>query len=165
MNVNSKMPGGGRTQGSGPSPLVSFRAYLAARGLRLTAQRRLVLQEAFQRSGHFTAEELHEKFHNAGASVSLSTVYRTLGLLSEAGLIKEVLRCRGMASYETVFGREHHDHMLCVRCGKVIEFRDDAIEALQRKICREYGFTASEHQLGIRGTCRECRAAEQCEDS
>jgi len=164
MNVNSRIPGGAGTQGSGLSPLVSFRAYLAARGLRLTAQRRLVLQGAFQRSRHFTAEELHEEFHDAGASVSLSTVYRTLGLLSQAGLIKEVLQCRGMASYEAVFGQAHHDHMLCVRCGKVIEFRDNGIEELQRRICREHGFTATEHRLGIRGICRECRAAEQRED-
>jgi len=132
--------------------------------MRLTAQRRLVLQEAFRRSAHFTAEQLHEQFHNAGVSVSLSTVYRTLGLLSQVGLIREVLQCRGMASYETVFGQDHHDHMLCVRCGKVIEFRDDAIEELQRKICREHGFTATEHRLGIRGICRECLAAEHHED-
>ncbi len=165
MNINSNKTAAPRLSALSHSLLAAFGAYLASRGLRFTAQRRLVLQEAFRRPGHFTAEELHGEFREAGSSVSLATVYRTLGLLSEAGLIKEVLQSRGMASYETAFGQEHHDHMLCIRCGKVIEFRDDSIEDLQRRICRAHGFTATEHRLGIRGVCRECRAAEQPEDA
>ncbi len=85
-------------------------------------------------------------------------MYRTLALLAEAGLIREVLHGNGdRAHYEVIYGHAHHDHMMCVECGKVIEFCDDRIEQLQRLICRRHGFQALDHRMGIRGVCRECR--------
>ncbi|MCK4284157.1 MAG: transcriptional repressor [Candidatus Brocadiae bacterium] len=135
-----------------------LRAYLARYGLRWTSQRQHVLEGVLRRSRHFDAEELYESLRAAGKGISRATVYRALGHLRDAGLVREVLQCRGRASYEAVYGQEHHDHMLCTECGKVIEFRDERIEELQRRICRRYGFDAQEHRLGIRGVCRECRA-------
>lgn len=157
INSNKIMPDGGAA--SVRPAVEELRAYLARRGLRYTAQRRLVLEEALRRPGHFDAEQLYESLRAAGKNISRATVYRALGHLKDCGLIREVLRCRGRASYEVVYGHEHHDHMLCVECGRVIEFRDDRIEELQRRICRKHGFRAAEHRLGIRGICRECRAA------
>lgn len=141
--------------------LVQLRAYLAERGMRLTAQRRMVVEEVFRRPGHFDAEELYESFRAAGRHVSRATVYRALGHLRECGLVNELLQYRERARYEPVFGQDHHDHMLCVRCGKVIEFRNERIEELQRRICRTHGFKALEHRMGIRGICRECRRAKK----
>jgi Fur family ferric uptake transcriptional regulator len=135
-----------------------FRSYLRREGLRFTAQRRAVLEEAMRRADHFDADHLCEALRSAGEGVSRATVYRTLGHLRECGLVKEVLQCRGRASYETVYGIGHHDHMLCVECGKVIEFRDDKIEEQQRRVCRRHGFKSLEHRMGIRGICKECLA-------
>jgi len=132
----------------------TFRSYLRGRGLRFTAQRRAVLEGVMAREGHFDAEQLHDAL---GQDVSLATVYRTLSLLQEAGLIREVIQEADRARYEAVYGHAHHDHMICVRCGKVIEFCDERIEDLQRSICREHSFRALDHRMGIRGVCRQCR--------
>jgi len=146
-----------------PSPsaraLEGLRDYLARRGLRLTTQRAAVLNQAFRLGGHFTADELWQHLRRRHKEVSRATVYRTLRHMKAAGFIHEVLQCRGRASYEVVYGHEHHDHMVCVVCGKVIEFSDERIERLQRAICRKHRFSPIEHRLGIRGICRECSAA------
>jgi Fur family ferric uptake transcriptional regulator len=111
------------------------------------------------RSGHFDAEDLHRSLRSSGKDVSLATIYRTLGLLAEAGLIREVLQGADSTHYEAVYGHAHHDHMICVECGRVIEFCDERIEELQRSICRERGFQALDHRMGIQGICRTCRRA------
>ncbi len=140
------------------SALWTLRGYLRRRGLRATAQRRAVLREVVRADEHFDAEQLHDRLRRRGEEVSLATVYRTLALLAEAGLIREVLHGNGdRAHYEVIYGHAHHDHMMCVECGKVIEFCDDRIEQLQRLICRRHGFQALDHRMGIRGVCRECR--------
>ncbi len=161
MSFNSNKSAIGRSPASVVEARDRFRSHLARRGLRYTAQRRLVTDATLRREGHYDADDLYEGLRAAGSEVSRATVYRTLGLLRDSGLIKEVLQCRGRASYEAVYGLEHHDHMLCVECGKVIEFRDDRIEELQRRICRRHGFRALEHRMGIRGICKQCAAAQK----
>jgi len=136
-----------------------FRSYLADGGLRYTGQRRLILTTALRSVGHFDAEELYETFRAGGEGVSRATVYRTLAHLAECGLIKELLQARGPAFYEAVYGLGHHDHMVCVECGEAIEFCDERIEDLQRRICRRHGFKPIEHRMSIRGLCGKCRAA------
>ena len=133
-----------------------FRDYLATHGLRRTSQRRAVLREAFAERGHFDADSLLETLRRQGKRVSRATVYRALGHLVECGLVKEVLRCQGKAHYEHTFGHQHHDHLVCVECGRVIEFTSASIEKEQRRICEQYGFRPIEHRLGIRGVCRSC---------
>ncbi len=160
MRVNSKKAAGAASDGGAAR---AFRDYLARRGMRRTAQRRAVLRAVLRRVGHYDADQLYEDLRGEGEHVSRATVYRTLGHLRECGVVKEALQCRGRASYETVHGAEHHDHMLCVECGKVIEFCDERIEELQQRICRRHGFRALEHRMGIRGVCRECRAARNRE--
>jgi Fur family ferric uptake transcriptional regulator len=142
------------------SALWTFSSYLRREGLRFTRQRRCILEKVLRRGGHFDAEELHRELAAAGHDVSLATVYRTLSLLQEAGVLKEVLQSRDRAHYEVIYGHAHHDHMICVECGKVIEFCDERIEDLQRRICREYGFQTLDHRMGIRGVCSKCREAE-----
>jgi len=87
----------------------------------------------------------------------MATVYRTIPLFVESGFIKEILQYQNTATYEHILGHKHHDHMLCVKCGKVIEFRDDRIEKLQDEVCKKYNFKSVEHRLGIRGYCRQCQ--------
>jgi Fur family ferric uptake transcriptional regulator len=141
-----------------------FRSYLADHRLRLTAQRRRILEEIFEQDGHFDAEEFYEMFRAAGSDVSRATVYRTLGHLCGSGLLREVLRLHGRAHYEHVHGHEHHDHMVCVRCGKVIEFSDRRIEQLQDRVCRRQGFTPLEHRMSIGGICGACRRSRTDEE-
>ena len=79
--------------------------------------------------------------------------------MCESGIARELRFEDGVSRYELKYGHEHHDHMVCVVCGKVIEFSDERIERLQRAICRKHRFSPIEHRLGIRGICRECSAA------
>jgi len=135
----------------------AFREFLSHRGLRLTAEREAVLREVFATRGeHFEPEELHLRLRQKGANVSRASVYRTIPLMIEAGIIEEVERVDKHAHYELTYGREHHDHMLCLGCGRVIEFLSEEMEELQDRLCAEHGFTGETHTLEIKGYCRKC---------
>ncbi len=135
-----------------------FKNYLKAKGLKFTPERRLILEGVFSFSGHFNIEKLYDKLHRKTGTLSLATIYRTLPHLIESGLIREVMRCQNRPQYEKSFGYPHHDHLICIKCGKIFEFRDDEIEELQNKVCRRFAFRPTEHRLGIRGYCRSCQA-------
>lgn len=134
-----------------------FKTYLKEKKLKLTPERKTVLRAILSFRGHFDVDMLYEKLRAEGKILSRATIYRAMPLFLESGFIREILHCRGKASYEHIFGHEHHDHMLCIKCGRFIEFKDDRIEKLQNEVCRKYGFEPVEHRLGIRGYCRECR--------
>lgn len=135
----------------------AFREFLKGKGLRLTHEREAILREVFATKGqHFDPEELHISLRQKDADVSRASVYRTIPLLIEAGIIEEVERIDKHAHYELTYGREHHDHMLCLGCGKVIEFLSQEMEELQERICKEHGFTGETHTLEIKGYCRKC---------
>jgi Fur family ferric uptake transcriptional regulator len=159
MNSKNKKRAAGQRRVDADAAMHRFREYLAGSGLRLTGQRKLVLEAAFRTAGHFDAEELYGILRAGTGNVSLATVYRTVSHLQKCGLVREVMRNRGRAYYETAYGQAHHDHMVCLSCGKVIEFCDQRIEDLQERICRRHGFRALEHRMGIRGLCRECRSS------
>jgi Fur family ferric uptake transcriptional regulator len=140
---------------------VAFRNYLKSQGLRFTPERRLILEGIASINGHFDVEKLYAKLHRKAGEISLATIYRTLPHLIKSGLIKEVMRCQDRPQYEKSFGYPHHDHLVCIKCGRVIEFKDDVIENLQNRVCRRFGFKPIEHRLGIRGYCRNCRSKER----
>jgi len=124
------------------------------RGLRLTRGRREVLVAIVELGGHFDAEDAMRAL--AGRA-SKATVYRCLGLLVECGLIRRVrLGDEGSWRYERLATGDHHDHIVCLRCGKIIEFRNDEIERLQEEVCRRHGFRPLGHRMQIAGYCREC---------
>jgi Fur family ferric uptake transcriptional regulator len=154
MNVNLNKAASEADIGSA---VRTFRDHLRERGLRFTAQREAVLRAALTSADHFTADRLYESFRGLDSNVSLATVYRTLAHLRDCGLVREAFHAEGGSAYEAVHG--HHDHMLCVRCGRVIEFCDEQIEELQERICRKHDFEAMDHRMGIRGLCSQCRAA------
>jgi len=131
--------------------------FLRRKGYKFTPERRAVVEEVVSHHGHFDVEELYKRVkRRKNAKVSLATIYRTLPLLVESGLIREVMRCQGRGIYEHVWGHRHHDHLVCVNCGRVIEFHEERIEKLQNEVCRKYGFHPLEHRLGIRGYCKDC---------
>ena len=139
-----------------PTKEEKFNNYLRAKRLKFTPERKIILQEVFSLRKHFNADQLFEKLHKKNRQISRATVYRTLPLLAESGLIGETLRCQGKVSYEQIFGHKHHDHLVCIKCGRVIEFRQEKIEELQKEVCKKHNFKAVEHRLGIRGYCSRC---------
>ncbi|MDI6704393.1 MAG: Fur family transcriptional regulator [bacterium] len=134
-----------------------FRNYLKQKGLKFTPERQLVLEEVFSLHKHFEVEDIFIRIRKKGNHISRATIYRTFPLLVESGLIKEAVHCQGGVRFEHIYGHEHHDHLVCLKCGKIIEFKEDRIEELQDAICKRYDFTPVEHKLGIRGYCKRCR--------
>ncbi len=134
-----------------------FEKHLQENGLKLTEQRRLVVQKAFSMHRHFTADELLEVARRADKRVSKATVYRTLLLMSKYKLLDEHDFGRGSTYYEQMVGYAHHDHLVCLRCGKIIEFQNDAIEQLQDQVVKEHRFLMLTHSLKLFGLCPECQ--------
>ena len=141
-----------------PKEEATFAAHLRTKGLKNTPERLEVLRAIFGRERHFAVEDLVRDLHRRGHAVSRATIYRTLTLLSEVGLIREAVRGSGFTHYEHVHGADHHDHLLCVRCGAVVEFVSSEIERLQEEVCSRHGFTPFSHAHQINGLCRKCRA-------
>jgi Fur family ferric uptake transcriptional regulator len=134
-----------------------FSRFLASHSLRLTRERRAILDEMLQVRGHFDADALLSHFRRKGRPVSRATLYRTLTRLVEAGLVHKIEMAKGQARYEVMVGRHHHDHMICLACGRIVEFESREIERLQEEICRRKGFTMTGHMHQIRGHCSDCR--------
>ena len=135
-----------------------FEAFVRKKGLKLTSQRRRILKRVFSTNRHFTAEEIHEVFRRGRSDVSRATVYRTLGLLVEGGFLDMLELGGDTKRYEHILDREHHDHLLCTRCGAVVEFQEPRIEVLQDEVARKNSFKITSHSLRIFGTCRKCTA-------
>jgi Fur family ferric uptake transcriptional regulator len=134
-----------------------FERFLKGHSLKLTAQRRRIFDRAFETHEHFSAETLYEWLKaESGDKVSRATVYRTLALLLEGGFVEALDAGRGELVYEHVLGHQHHDHMLCIDCGKIEEFQDERIEELQLEACRKKGFQLVSHDLRLRGYCKAC---------
>jgi len=134
-----------------------FEKRLRDRGLRVTASRREILDHAFRHFGHFSADELHESLRRHGSRSSRATVYRTLGHLVGAGLLRRYDLPERSALYEPVFGRTHHEHLVCDACGAILEFVQEDIERLQDEICRQHRFRPLRHSLQIHGICDSCQ--------
>jgi len=145
-----------RTQGA----LEKFERFLHKKDLRLTEARAAIVEAALARQGHYPIEDLIADLKRRGIRGSKATVYRTLPLLAEAGILQPAVLAGESRSYETTFGRHHHDHLLCGRCGKVIEFEFEAFEILQREVATRYGFRLDAHHHELMGTCPECRERE-----
>jgi Fur family ferric uptake transcriptional regulator len=137
-----------------------FKGYLERRHLKFTPERKSILEAIFSLHGHFDVELLYRHLEGRGGGISRATLYRTLPLLIDSGLVKEVLRSQNKSHYEHIFGHPHHDHLLCIKCGKIVEFKDDEIERIQDEICERFEFKPLEHRLGIMGYCKECRGLE-----
>lgn len=139
------------------SPRALFAEYLLKKGLRNTSQREDILAVFYSAGKHLTIEELHSLIKKKNPAIGYATVHRNLKLLCECGLGEEIRIGRQKARYEPKLGQEHHDHLICLRCGKFIEVRDDKIEKLQNKLAEANDFTPLKHKLEIFGICKGCR--------
>jgi len=138
-------------------PFIRFEEYLRRQGLRVTPERRAVLEVILSREGHFDADELLQFLRRRRRPVSRATLYRTLDHLVLAGLVKKHSFGGGTAQYEHIYNRKHHDHMVCESCGTVIEFMNEEIERLQEEMCRKHDFSPTNHVMEIFGVCAACR--------
>ena len=136
-----------------------LKAFLRARGLRMTGEREALVRAALGRRRHFTLDELVEEAVGHDARASRATVYRGLPILIEAGILQPVLVSDEPRRFELALGRRHHDHLLCRRCGRVVEFRSGAIEELQLRVASRHGFRLTSHVHELVGDCAACRRA------
>lgn len=135
-----------------------FLDHIQKAGLRRTSQRDLILEIFLRTEEHLTSEDLYWLVQKQDPTVGQTTVYRTLKLLTEAGLAREVRFGDGKTYYEHHYNHEHHDHLICTECGKIIEFFSAEIEELQDKMAEKYGFRLTNHSLRMWGICEDCQA-------
>ncbi len=134
-----------------------FDDHIQASGLRRTGQRDLILEIFLSTEDHLTSEDLYRLVVRKDPSVGHTTVYRTLKLLTEAGLAREVRFGDNKTYYEHHYNHDHHDHMICTECGKVIEFFSADIESLQDQMADKFGFKPTHHSLRMWGVCSDCQ--------
>jgi Fur family ferric uptake transcriptional regulator len=140
-------------------PVEAFGQYIADKGLKNTPQRRRIVDVFFRSGKHLSTEELYEQIKGEDAGIGQATVYRTLKLLCDAGLAKELNFDESTARYEPVADDSHHDHLICTCCGKNVEIMDDIIERRQVEVAKSYGFVLTSHRMVMYGVCGDCRAA------
>jgi Fur family transcriptional regulator, ferric uptake regulator len=137
-----------------------FREFLATRKLRMTREREELLAAIFHAPRHFEAEDLIKTLKQREGRVSRATVYRTLSLLEECGILRKSLFGHNRHFFESVVGRRHHDHLVCIRCGKIQEFEEPRIEQIQEEITRHHNFRIVDHVHEIFGVCTPCSSKE-----
>ncbi len=129
--------------------------YLEQHNLKHTKQRDLILAAFLEARDHVTSDQLYQKVRQLSPNIGFTTVYRTMKLLCEAGLAEEHHFDDGVTRYE--IEHEHHDHLVCTRCGKIIEFECRSIENTQDRIAAEHQFLVLRHRHELYGHCRACR--------
>ncbi len=137
-----------------------FIDYLRGRNLKLTDQRQEILSIFLKTERHVSVEDMYDIVRKKDSAIGHATVFRTLKLLRDAGIAKEVDFGDRIVRYEHKYGHRHHDHLVCVECGSFIEVFDERIEELQDKLCRNKGFLPHRHKMEIYGVCRNCRRKE-----
>lgn len=139
----------------------AFREYLAKHGLKITRQREIILDEFLRSPSHLSAEELYLRLRHNHPNIGYATVYRTMKLLAESGIASERHFGDRQTRYEPNINEEHHYHLICDSCGKIIEFEDAKIEALFMQTAQEYKFTLSHQRLELYGLCSDCQQHQQ----
>ena len=135
--------------------------YLTEKRLRPTRERFLLLEEIMRTSGHFDADELYTILTGKGLKASRATVYNTLDLLVECGLISRYRFGENHSRYEKAFGRPRHDHLICLECGDIIEFVNEKLDKIQKEVCEEKKFKPHNSTLQIFGICSKCQSKKK----
>jgi Fur family ferric uptake transcriptional regulator len=136
-----------------------FIDYLQSHKLKLTPHRELILESFLNNEGHRSVEDIYRTVKAADPRIGYTTVYRMMKLMINCGLARETELADGITRYEHLFNHQHHDHMICMECGKSIEFYNPEIEALQDAASEQMGFKVLDHKLQIYGVCRDCRSS------
>lgn len=140
-----------------------FDEFIGRKRLRRTGQRDVIVREVFSRDEHFSAEELYDRIHRASDGISRATVYRTLALLVEAGLLREIDLGEDCKTYDPNFlDKPSHNHLVCIDCGRVVEFEDTHVEVLNDCVTRRLGFRPVRQTIKIEATCEQLRTQGRC---
>jgi Fur family ferric uptake transcriptional regulator len=138
--------------------LEQFKTIIKENNLKFTAQREAILQTLYDHQEHFTSEHLYMlvKQKNPELNIGIATVYRTLALLEENGLVSSISLGMQGKKFE-IANKPHHDHLICIKCGKIVEFENEQIEKLQTQIASSNGFVLTNHLMQLYGVCQECQ--------
>lgn len=134
-----------------------FSDFITEKGLKSTRQRDIILDFFLSSDRHMSIEELYLKLRAKHPNIGYATVYRTLKLFAESGIAREIQFGDGQTRYEHVSEGEHHDHLVCTRCGTIEEFENETIERLQAEVADSRGFLIETHKLELYGLCLKCR--------
>ncbi len=140
------------------SKIKQLNHFISRKGLKNTRQRDLIAEIVLGSAGHVGVEEIYRRVRKKDPKVGFSTVYRTMKLLKECGLVSERHFGDGLARYEPVHEGEHHDHLICTSCGEIVEFEDEHIEKRQDAVAARYGYSVISHKHEIYGVCSSCLA-------
>lgn len=137
----------------------SIKDYLKEKGLKLTPQRRSVLNTILENEGkHLSAEEIYDLVKISYPEIGLATVYRTMQVLDELGLVYKHNFDDGRTRYEITHNEDHqHHHLVCKKCGKVIEVEEDLLEQLEQQVEKKYDFSITDHKVKFLGFCNKCK--------
>ncbi len=133
-----------------------LRAYIENKGLKFTRQRDYIARCFFRTRSHISLDELSKKVRKEIPATGYATVYRTMRLLADSGLALTRHFGDGQTRYENLPSTGHHDHLICLKCSRIVEFQNQSIEDLQNDTAKEYGFTVIDHKLELYGYCRKC---------
>ncbi len=133
-----------------------LREYLSKNGLKHSKPREIVLKHFLETGGHMTVDDLYRVIHRKHPGIGRTTIYRALKVFVDAQLADAIELRDGLTRFEHKFRHAHHDHMICVECGTILEFVSSEIERLQDEIAEDYGFTIESHRHQIFGLCQKC---------
>ena len=142
-----------------------FGTYLRDNGLKLTPERRAILEQFYSIHDHIEADELLFHLRREGVRVSRATIYRTLDLLVNAGLARRIRLGKDHAYYEHILGREAHEHMICLGCDRIIEWLDPELTALVFRNCDDQSFSPARHSLQVFGYCQDCADTREAHEA
>lgn len=142
---------------SGEERFEAFRRALKEKGLKTTSQRDDIARTFFASRRHLSIDDLYREVRKVNPGVGYATVYRTMKLLKDCEFAEEQHFADGQTRYENADTEAHHDHILCDRCGRIVEFNDEELERLQEEIAERLGFVLSHHRMELYGICRDCR--------
>lgn len=137
--------------------LEKLEKYLSKNALKMTTQRKVILDVLSALDHHVSLEELFQEVQNEHKGVGMATLYRTMKLFSKAGIANELRFDDGLTRYELATG-DHHDHLICLECKMIIEFEDDVIEQRQKEIAERNGIVILSHKLELYGRCMDTKA-------
>ena len=138
--------------------IAQLKEIIRQKGLKYTKQREIIFETILDSNEHLNAEEVYNSIRTKypDVNIGIATVYRALVFLEEADLISSVSLNKDGKKFETNF-KNHHDHLICVRCNKIVEFHDDEIEQRQEIAAVEKGFSLVSHTMNLYGVCKDCQ--------
>ena len=139
------------------SEIQVFREFVRNKGLRNTPEREQVVKLVFSIHDHFDVDELYLRLRGQNEKISKATVYRTIPLLLESGLIQEAYFEDGQVHYEHIYGHEHHCHLRCLDCGKIVEFKEKSVLGVEEEVGDRFDFMVTGHKLEVYGYCDKCK--------